>query len=315
VTDVHCPAPFVRRSTSRLSAAPHRTAARAALGGLLVLGLSSCGKAPDDLPPPQPGPPPVAYPSGPAFGPGAVPDGGAPSPYGSGLRADAPDPRMRREQNAEPVLDGGWERAVRPGTNASAQRQVSDPLEAWERQDFGVRPPSGLHDGDMHGPTPSSIPGGQVIATRGLIPLMQGAAGVQPVILQTIDGGQPLPNAIPATFAAASGDFNDQTHAQLGQLLRQATRGNREIPIVTYCAGPQCWMSYNAALRAIQLGFTNVLWYRGGMEAWTAAQQGQGGNGGSTQGQFQNPDAGHGWGPAPGPQGPQGQMPQTREYY
>lgn len=32
-------------------------------------------------------------------------------------------------------------------------------------------------------------------------------------------------------------------------------------------------MSYNAALRAINMGFTQVYWYRGGVEAWRQAQQ------------------------------------------
>lgn len=51
------------------------------------------------------------------------------------------------------------------------------------------------------------------------------------------------------------------------------TGGNRETPLVLYCLSNQCWMSYNAALRAIHLGYTNVLWYRGGLEAWKAAGQ------------------------------------------
>src|SRR5262249_14167344 len=34
---------------------------------------------------------------------------------------------------------------------------------------------------------------------------------------------------------------------------------------------PECWMSYNGALRAIHAGYTNVLWYRGGIEAWKMA--------------------------------------------
>jgi hypothetical protein len=34
-----------------------------------------------------------------------------------------------------------------------------------------------------------------------------------------------------------------------------------------------CWMSYNAALRAIHLGFRQVYWYRGGIEAWQRMQQ------------------------------------------
>ena len=30
-------------------------------------------------------------------------------------------------------------------------------------------------------------------------------------------------------------------------------------------------MSYNAALRAIRTGYTQVLWYSGGIEAWKSA--------------------------------------------
>ncbi len=33
----------------------------------------------------------------------------------------------------------------------------------------------------------------------------------------------------------------------------------------------KCWGSYNAALRAIRLGYTNVHWFRGGVEAWQQA--------------------------------------------
>ena len=51
------------------------------------------------------------------------------------------------------------------------------------------------------------------------------------------------------------------------------TAGNLATPLVFYCLSTECWMSYNAALRAINMGFTNVLWYRGGIEAWKAAGQ------------------------------------------
>jgi rhodanese-related sulfurtransferase len=39
-------------------------------------------------------------------------------------------------------------------------------------------------------------------------------------------------------------------------------------PIVLFCAGPLCWESYNACLRAEQMGFTRIYWYRGGHAAW-----------------------------------------------
>jgi PQQ-dependent catabolism-associated CXXCW motif protein len=51
------------------------------------------------------------------------------------------------------------------------------------------------------------------------------------------------------------------------------TNNNKEVPLIFYCQSNQCWMSYNAALRAIHMGYTNVLWYRGGLEAWKAAGQ------------------------------------------
>jgi PQQ-dependent catabolism-associated CXXCW motif protein len=160
-----------------------------------------------------------------------------------------------------------------PGTGQPGAAPASfEALEAWERQDMGVTPVDQLHSGQMHAPTPNQIPGGQVISTRGLIPLLQGAAGVPPIVLHVNQAPQSLPSAIPAAWAAAPGDFNDATQAQLGQMLMQFSQGNRQRPIVTYCGGPQCWMSYNAALRAIRLGFTNVLWYRGGLEAWGQAQ-------------------------------------------
>ena len=139
----------------------------------------------------------------------------------------------------------------------------------WERQDMGVRPSNTLHEGSMHGPTPNQIPGGQMITTKGLVPLLQ--QGVPVFVFDVLGSGQSLPNAITAAAAAQAGSFEDETQQQFGQMLQQVTRGNNEAALVFYCAGPQCWMSYNASLRAIQLGYRNVLWYRGGVEAWQRA--------------------------------------------
>ena len=145
-----------------------------------------------------------------------------------------------------------------------------DALVQLERQDYGVAPTQQLHAGQFHGPTPASIPGGQVITTKGLVELMRG--GQAPVlVLDVLGGSEMIQGAQYAVPAAQPGAFNDQTQQQFGQYLQQATNGNKQYPIVTYCLSTQCWMSYNAALRAINLGYTNVLWYRGGIEAWKQA--------------------------------------------
>jgi rhodanese-related sulfurtransferase len=45
----------------------------------------------------------------------------------------------------------------------------------------------------------------------------------------------------------------------------------KSAPVVFYCVGSQSWHSVNAAMRAVRAGYTNVMWYRGGIQAWQAA--------------------------------------------
>lgn len=151
------------------------------------------------------------------------------------------------------------------GANLDAMMQM-------ERQDFGVAPTSQLHTGPMEGPTPSSIPGGQVITTKGLVDLMHNQQ-MPVLVLDVLGGPETIPGAQYAVPASEPGSFNDQTQQQFGQFLQQATGGNKQYPVVLYCLSPHCWMSYNASLRAINLGYTNVLWYRGGIESWQQAGQ------------------------------------------
>jgi PQQ-dependent catabolism-associated CXXCW motif protein len=139
-----------------------------------------------------------------------------------------------------------------------------------ERQDLRVPPTPELHTGAMHAPTPNQIPGGQVITTQGLVGLM-GNQQVRAAIFDVLGGPQRLPNAIAAVAASQPGSFDDQMQQQFGQFLQGVTGGNRQTPLVFYCQGLHCWMSYNASLRAIRLGYSNVLWYRGGIEAWQQA--------------------------------------------
>jgi PQQ-dependent catabolism-associated CXXCW motif protein len=52
--------------------------------------------------------------------------------------------------------------------------------------------------------------------------------------------------------------------------LQQATGGRRDQLIVFYCL-VGCWMSWNAAKRALALGYTHVAWYPEGSDGWAAA--------------------------------------------
>jgi len=160
--------------------------------------------------------------------------------------------------------------AAVPSAAAQGRPPAMAQLTDWERRDLGVPPPRALHAGPFHGPTPNRIPGGQVVTTQGLVALLQQRE--TPVhLFHVLDWGETLPFAVVVPWAAAPGSFNDDTQRQLARMLEQVTDGDREAPLVFYCASADCWMSYNAAVRAIRGGHRNVLWYRGGLEAWGVA--------------------------------------------
>jgi len=58
--------------------------------------------------------------------------------------------------------------------------------------------------------------------------------------------------------------------AYLRDGLKRASGGNREKALVIYCL-KNCWMSWNAARRALAMGYHNVIWYPDGTDGWSQA--------------------------------------------
>jgi PQQ-dependent catabolism-associated CXXCW motif protein len=52
--------------------------------------------------------------------------------------------------------------------------------------------------------------------------------------------------------------------------LARASGGDKGRALVFYCL-TDCWMSWNAAKRALTLGYRDVSWYPEGVDGWTAA--------------------------------------------
>jgi len=53
--------------------------------------------------------------------------------------------------------------------------------------------------------------------------------------------------------------------------LVQASRGDKAALLVIYCLA-DCWMSWNAAKRALAYGYSNVAWYPDGTDGWERAK-------------------------------------------
>jgi PQQ-dependent catabolism-associated CXXCW motif protein len=60
--------------------------------------------------------------------------------------------------------------------------------------------------------------------------------------------------------------------AYFEQGLARATQGDKSKPLVFYCR-KDCWMSWNAAKRALALGYGAVNWYPDGTDGWAEAKQ------------------------------------------
>ena len=63
------------------------------------------------------------------------------------------------------------------------------------------------------------------------------------------------------------GALSEVTEIYFKRHLRAATGANKDHPLVFYCRA-DCWMSWNAAKRALGYGYTNVHWFSEGTDGW-----------------------------------------------
>ena len=142
-----------------------------------------------------------------------------------------------------------------------------------EAQDFGVPPTTELRAGEYSAATPLEVPGARTVGTAELRQLMRAPPGGRPLLFDVTgeDRHLSLPGAVWLPGAGQGGSFEDDIQARLARTLAQGAGGGRARPMVFFCANARCWLSYNAALRAVRLGYTGVRWYRGGVEAWGVA--------------------------------------------
>lgn len=64
------------------------------------------------------------------------------------------------------------------------------------------------------------------------------------------------------------GAIAEVTHAYFRDGLERATGGDRTHPVLFFCLA-ECWMSWNAAKRALEDGYSDVYWFPEGTDGWT----------------------------------------------
>jgi len=80
-------------------------------------------------------------------------------------------------------------------------------------------------------------------------------------------------SSIPGSIWLPDTGYQTLDPARLAYFLRELdaiTKGDRSRPVLFFCK-TDCWMSWNAAKRALENGFARVFWYPGGADGWEAA--------------------------------------------
>ncbi|WP_245280004.1 PQQ-dependent catabolism-associated CXXCW motif protein [Hyphomicrobium sp. 99] len=79
----------------------------------------------------------------------------------------------------------------------------------------------------------------------------------------TIEDAVWLPNVGYGVLSAEASQYFQRN-------LEMLTNGDKAKPLVFFCL-KNCWMSWNAAKRALSFGYKNVSWYRDGSDGWQEA--------------------------------------------
>ena len=125
-----------------------------------------------------------------------------------------------------------------------------------------------------HPETPRSSDGLRTLRTVELAKMM--ASAVRPVLIDVTEGEphDTLPNAwwIKGAGLAGRDDPDAEIRQRLGAVLEGLTGGDKTASLAFFCGDARCPLSLKAAQRARELGYPNVLWYRGGVRSWKDAR-------------------------------------------
>ena len=158
--------------------------------------------------------------------------------------------------------------------HATALASLKPPADKfYGNEEFGggFTTASGLRRENLNDITPQSLEGIKTIGTQELAKKLTLPGDVTALdvvgLYQTIPGSKVLLNSGTVLEIVTADEAFEKRFAG----LLSALVPDKSSAIVFFCGNRNCWLSANAAMRAKKLGFTQVLWYRGGIESWKGA--------------------------------------------
>jgi len=140
--------------------------------------------------------------------------------------------------------------------------------------------PDNYRTEDYRAPVPQTLRGARVVTTAEAKAMWERREGIFVDVMPR----PPRPNLPPGTIwrdkprqsipgavwlpDTGYGELAPAMEAWLRASLERITGGDRGKLLVVFCLR-DCWMSWNAAKRALALGYVNVAWYPDGTDGWS----------------------------------------------
>ena len=151
------------------------------------------------------------------------------------------------------------------------------------RAEENVAEPDDYRRDEYRAPTPRTLKGARVVDTSEAAVLWRS----RPAVFIDVMPRAPRPRGLPPGTIwrdkprlnipgsiwlpdTGHGDLAASTMKYFRRGLEAATAGDPARTVVFYCLR-DCWMSWNAARRAIGLSYTSVAWYPEGTDGWQSA--------------------------------------------
>ncbi|MCO5064470.1 MAG: PQQ-dependent catabolism-associated CXXCW motif protein [Rhizobiaceae bacterium] len=146
-----------------------------------------------------------------------------------------------------------------------------------------VAEPSGYRMDEYRAPVPATLKGARVVDTAEAEKLWRDKSAVFFDVMPRAPKPANLPagtvwrdkprSGIPGSIWLVNvgyGDINAETEAYFRKGIESQVGDDKSRPILFYCM-TDCWMSWNAARRAVSWGYASVLWYPLGSDGWAKA--------------------------------------------
>ena len=190
---------------------------------------------------------------------------------------------LRPDEGKHRLLEGSTAKQIMIRRTAGFILFAALALGGAYAQDHAAGEPEAYRNDNYRAPTPKTLRGARTVSTVEAEALWRAGTAAFVDVMPHVPRPANLPAGtlwrdkprlnIPGSVWLPDTGYGELSSAMEGYLragLERVSAGDRAKPLVIYCQR-DCWMSWNAAKRAVAWGYSGVIWYPDGTDGWQEA--------------------------------------------